>query len=202
MTAASLATVGSAVAAVTDRLASWDWAASPPHGIAALVWTVLALPGARWVTLPVMAIVVGAQCRQQRRLTPAAVGVVLLAVLTVVVLALKWMVGRAAPGAMAGDTGMSFPSGHVVNAVVAWGMVGLVRRHTPRAALRLGCLTGGVVAIAAIALGWHWTTDAVAGAALGVFLLAAWLAAIGRLQLLQSGPGPRSRDVSSAGHLG
>ena len=176
----------------------WDCAASPPHGLALAVWTGVALAGARWVTLPLIGIVVAARCRHQHRLSPAVAGVALLLVVTVTVVTLKWLVGRAPPGALASRSlGTSFPSGHVVNAVVTWGIIAWAWRGSPRTAITLGASAGAVVATAVVALGWHWTTDAAAGEALGVLLLTLWLPAAERLVPLRPSPSTPSRPPTN-----
>jgi undecaprenyl-diphosphatase len=83
--------------------------------------------------------------------------------------------GIATPGALS-----SFPSGHVVQAVVAFGILAYLWASTTRS--RGEALLAYVIAIAGVAavviarlrLGAHWPTDILAGAILG----AAWLAVL------------------------
>jgi hypothetical protein len=191
--------IGLTVAVELEGSWWWDWAASPPHGAAGAVWTVVALAGARWATVPLTGVAVAARCWHQHRLSPAVAGAALLLVVTVTVVTLKWLVGRAAPGALARHSmGMSFPSGHVVNAVVTWGIIGWAWRDSPRMTITAGSAAGAVVATAVVALGWHWTGDAAAGEALGVLLLTLWLTAVERLGPRQDSPSlPPAQPTSS-----
>ncbi|HYR06471.1 MAG TPA: phosphatase PAP2 family protein [Longimicrobium sp.] len=83
--------------------------------------------------------------------------------------------GIATPGALS-----SFPSGHVVQAVVAFGILAHLWASTTRsrgeALLAWSIAAAGVAAvvIARLRLGAHWPTDILAGAVLG----AAWLAVL------------------------
>lgn len=80
--------------------------------------------------------------------------------------------GIATPGSLS-----SFPSGHVVQAVVAFGILAYLWASTTRS--RGESLLAGLIAIAGVSavvvarlrLGAHWPTDILAGAVLG----AAWL---------------------------
>lgn len=84
--------------------------------------------------------------------------------------------GIAAPGSE------SFPSGHTLQAVCVWGVVGLLwwRASGSAAERALACLLAIsvpiVVAAARLRLGTHWPSDLAAGALLGV----AWVAVVAR----------------------
>jgi membrane-associated phospholipid phosphatase len=83
--------------------------------------------------------------------------------------------GIATPGALS-----SFPSGHVVQATVAFGILAYLWASTTRS--RAEALLAWLIAVAGVAavvtarlrLGAHWPTDIAAGAVLG----AAWLAVL------------------------
>lgn len=109
------------------------------------------------------------------------------------VLAVKWVTERGAPGSLllppertvsltgplpAGEYAAGYPSGHVVNAVVWYGVMLLLvtallrvdRRPVPSPALRLAVRVVPVVGVlgATTYLSFHWLTDALAGLALGL----------------------------------
>ena len=80
--------------------------------------------------------------------------------------------------------GNSFPSGHVVRAVIAWGLVAFViRRLSPSPWVRLAAAVGAVAVIVLVAfdrlyLDVHWESDVVGGLLLGAIALLAgtvWL---------------------------
>jgi membrane-associated phospholipid phosphatase len=80
--------------------------------------------------------------------------------------------------------GNSFPSGHMVRAVVAWGLLAFViSRLAPSRAVRMLAIPVAIVIIAAVALDRlyldvHWESDVVGGLLLGCIALVAatvWL---------------------------
>lgn len=120
--------------------------------------------------------------RHQRRL--AAYLAVTGAGLAVIVPVTKALVGRARPDVALPvvdiPTNASFPSGHAMTAMVAWGALAVIALPVVRLAhrRRLGAATAAFVLIVGftrIALGVHYLTDVVAGWALG----AAWLTVTG-----------------------
>jgi membrane-associated phospholipid phosphatase len=145
-----------------------------------LVWVVTQF-GGRVTILVVLAVLVGYLAWTRRTLLPLVRVLVALALLTVAVYAIKLGTGRTAPGFPGSfffhDDGASFPSGHVANAVLMWG----VARWQ---AVEYG-LPGGVqiafwwlsvvgpvaTGLAMVSLDFHWLTDAVVGAAVGILLL-------------------------------
>ena len=101
-------------------------------------------------------------------------------------LALKVLFARARPDltvALRASSGYSFPSGHAMMSVVAFGALAyVVVRVTTNSRLRSAALAGASCAVAAISLsrvylGVHWASDIVAGVAAGLVWLAAAIAA-------------------------
>ena len=102
--------------------------------------------------------------------------------LAVVVYGFKLGLARNAPiqvahGVTPGQ-GASFPSGHMANAVLLWGLADWsVRRWFAPARLRAAIRIGRWIAPVAILvcmtlLNYHWLSDFIGGAAVGVILLA------------------------------
>lgn len=74
--------------------------------------------------------------------------------------------------------GISYPSGHAMEAVAVYGtLTMLVARHGPASRWVVGCLIGLTVFVAAITvvqsfyMGWHWMTDLVGGSLTGLLIL-------------------------------
>jgi membrane-associated phospholipid phosphatase len=97
-----------------------------------------------------------------------------------VVYAFKWGTGRTAPaypGSFFHRDGSSYPSGHVANAVIMWGVARwqVVQFGLPdgvqRAAWVLSLVGPVATGVAMVALDFHWVTDAVVGLAVGLLLL-------------------------------
>jgi undecaprenyl-diphosphatase len=106
--------------------------------------------------------------------------VLALALLTAVVYAFKFGMGRTAPaypGSYFHRDGESFPSGHVANAVLMWGVarwqvVDFALPAAVQRTFRWLSLGGPVLAaVSMLLLDFHWLTDVVVGAAVGVVLL-------------------------------
>ena len=145
-----------------------------------LVWAVTQF-GGRATILVVLAVLVGHLAWRRRTVLPLVRVLVALALLTVAVYALKHGIGRTAP-AFPGSfffhpDGASFPSGHVANAVLMWGVARwqAVEYDLPvriqRAFWLLHIAGPAATAVAMVSLDFHWVTDAVVGAAVGVLLL-------------------------------
>jgi membrane-associated phospholipid phosphatase len=110
------------------------------------------------------------------RLAVALVGIAAL------VYALKFTVTRLAPVDYFGhhpDAAVrSYPSGHMANAVALWGLAffAAVRWQLPtravRAAAVLRWIAPAAVASGMILLDYHWVSDMIGGAAIGVLVLA------------------------------
>jgi membrane-associated phospholipid phosphatase len=161
---------------VAAGIAGWhlrDGAAYP------LLWLATA-PGSRGVLLAVLLAVAGWAGWRHRTLRPLGQTVLALALLAAVVGAVKLGAGRPAPvaaGWAPSRDGTSFPSGHVANAVVGWGVVRWqsVAYRLPAAVRRPAAVLAVVgpvsAGLAVLALDFHWLSDVVAGAAVGVSLL-------------------------------
>ena len=163
---------------VADRMTSWDLRGRPwpRRALTVGVWF-----GQRGVVLVGAVLILGAAAGRHRTVEPLLRLVVALVGLIAVVYAFKLGLARNAPvqdarGDPAG-TGASFPSGHVANAVLLWGLASWSVRRWPvpemlGAAVRYGRWVAPVaVTVAMTLLNYHWLTDLVGGAAVGVVLL-------------------------------
>jgi undecaprenyl-diphosphatase len=144
------------------------------------VWVVTQL-GGRASILIVLAVLVGYLAWRRRTWLPLVRVLVALALLTAAVYAIKQGIGRTAPAFPGSyffhDDGASFPSGHVANAVLMWGVARWLAveydlpAHVQRTFWLLAVVAPVVTALAMVSLDFHWVTDAVVGAAVGVLLL-------------------------------
>lgn len=143
------------------------------------IWVVTQI-GGRATILIVLAGLVGWLAVRRRTLVPLIRVVVALALLTTVVYAFKWGTGRTAPaypGSFFYLDGASYPSGHVANAVLMWGVARwqAVEFGLPpgvqRATWLLSVLGPVATGVAMVALDFHWVTDAVVGLSVGLLLL-------------------------------
>ena len=162
---------------MSDVIGGWglrDSAAFP------FIWVVTQL-GGRVTILVVLAVLIGYLAWQRRTLLPLVRVLVGLALLTVAVYAVKHGTGRTAPGYPGvfffHADGASFPSGHVANAVLMWGIArwqaveyGLPGR-VQRSFWALSVIGPIATGVAMVSLDFHWVTDAVVGACVGVVLL-------------------------------
>ena len=128
------------------------------------------------VTVPTVAYLVW----RARSVEPLLRYAVALVALTVVVYGLKDAVGRTAPtlDLVRTSAGASYPSGHVANAVLMWGLLWWLAREAARdrmltAVLVVVWVLGPVcVVVGMTLLDFHWISDYIAGAAIGAILLA------------------------------
>jgi membrane-associated phospholipid phosphatase len=162
---------------VSEIVSDWDLEASVAYPA---VWLVTQL-GGRGTILAVLAVLVGYLGWRRRTWLPLVRVLVALAFLTFAVYAIKHGIGRTAP-AFPGSfffhaDGASFPSGHVANAVLMWGVArwlaveyGLPLR-VQRTFWLLYVAGPLATAVAMVSLDFHWVSDAVVGAAVGVLLL-------------------------------
>ena len=161
---------------VSEIVSDWGLADSAAYP---LVWLVTQI-GGRGTILAVLAVLVGHLAWRRRSWLPLVRVLVALTVLTVAVYAVKYGTGRTAPnfpGSFFFHDGASFPSGHVANAVLMWGVArwqaveyGLPVR-VQRTFWLLHIFGPVATGVAMVSLDFHWVTDAVVGAAVGVLLL-------------------------------
>jgi membrane-associated phospholipid phosphatase len=144
------------------------------------VWAVTQL-GGRATILGVLAILVGYLGWTRRTWVPLLRVLLALGTLTLGVYALKHGTGRTAPGhpdeVFFHLDGASFPSGHVANAVIMWGVArwlaveyGLPER-VQRAFWGLSIAAPVATGLSMVSLDFHWLTDAIVGGAVGIVLL-------------------------------
>jgi membrane-associated phospholipid phosphatase len=162
---------------VAETVGGWDLKNSDAYP---LVWAVTQV-GGRVTILVVLAVLVGYLGWRRRTWLPLVRVLIALTLLTVVVYGIKNGTGRTAPGFPGSyffhDDGASFPSGHVANAVLMWGVArwqavdyGLPAR-VQRAFWLLSVAGPAATGLAMVSLNFHWVTDAVVGAAVGLLLL-------------------------------
>ena len=162
---------------VSDVVRDWGLADSAAYP---LVWLVTQL-GGRGTILVVLAGLVGYLAFTRRTLLPLVRVLVALVLLTGTVYAVKYGTGRTAPrypgSYFFNEDGASFPSGHVANAVLMWGVArwqaveyGLPVR-VQQIFWWLAVVGPVLTGLSMISLNFHWVTDAVVGAAVGVVLL-------------------------------
>jgi membrane-associated phospholipid phosphatase len=161
---------------VSEVVKTWDLRHSDAYWF---VWA-FTQAGGRGFILIVLAGLVGWLAVRRRTLVPLVRVLLALALLTAVVYAFKWGTGRTAPaypGSFFHRDGASYPSGHVANAVLMWGVARwqAVEFGLPalaqRAAWLLSVLGPLATGVAMVALDFHWVTDAVVGLAVGLLLL-------------------------------
>ncbi len=161
---------------VSEVVSAWDLKDSAAYWP---VWAVTQF-GGRGFILIVLAGLVGYLVWRFRTVVPLVRVLLAVVLLTVVVYSFKYGAGRTAPaypGSFFHRDGASYPSGHVANAVLMWGvarwqvveyrLAAWVQR-TARALSVAGPVATG---IAMVSLDFHWVTDAVVGAAVGILLL-------------------------------
>ena len=167
---------------IADRANGWDLR---HHTAARRALTVGLYFGQRGVVLPLSVALAGWQTWRVRTVEPLLRLFVAVLSLAVVVYGFKLGLARNAPiqdahGVPAGQ-GASFPSGHMANAVLLWGLAGWsVRRWFAPAGLRSVVRVGRWTAPIAIfvcmtLLNYHWLSDFIGGAAVGLILLAVTL---------------------------
>lgn len=161
---------------VSEVVSAWELRHSDAYW---LVWA-LTQAGGRGFILIVVGALVGWLAWRRRTYVPLVRVAVALALLTTVVYGIKYGTGRTAPaypGSFFHRDGASYPSGHVANAVLMWGVArwqvvqfGMSRR-LQRTAWGLSLLGPVATGGAMVALDFHWATDALVGAAVGILLL-------------------------------
>ena len=162
---------------VSAVVSEWDLQDSAGY------WPTWALTqlGGRGTILIVLVVLLAYLAWRGRTVVPVVRVLMALVLLTVVVYGIKNAVGRTAPGFPGSyffyEDGASFPSGHVANAVLMWGVARwlAVECRLPASAQRtfwfLSVAGPLITGLAMVSLDFHWITDAVVGAAVGVLLL-------------------------------
>ncbi|MFG1605747.1 phosphatase PAP2 family protein [Actinoplanes sp. NPDC049265] len=167
-------------------VADWSDAHRPPVAY----WTARVLNSlgqGGWLLMPVAGLLVALLAWRRRSIRPLLVflGATLLTYLSLG--PMKILFQRAAPRfegpdrtalfnpAAVGQAGMSYPSGHVANAVIwyvviAFGLTGLIGALGRRVTLALRVLPPAIVFGTTTYLSWHWITDSIAGLFLGLVL--------------------------------
>ena len=175
-------TVGLATHALTGIDASVrDWCDA--HRPSAAYWTAFALNllgQGSWLTgiCLVLACLLAWRRHSVRPVLPVVVAFVLTFVSVTV---LKDLSDRPAPHKHAGagftrgyfgDGGVSYPSGHLVNAIVWYGVLALLLTAwlTERWRRALRIVPPAVLCLSTVYLGYHWLFDTVAGVLLGLLL--------------------------------
>jgi len=165
-----------------------DWADT--HRPAPLYWTVRVLnylgQGGQ-VLMPVAVLLAAAIAWRAKSIRPFLVLAAAFVITYLTIGPLKIWLQRAAPhfdgpnrtvlfnDAAAGALGLSYPSGHVANAVVWYGVIAslagaLFGGLSPRVHIALRVLPPVVVFCTTTYLSYHWITDSVAGLFLGLVL--------------------------------
>lgn len=115
---------------------------------------------------------------RRRTWEPLSRLVAALILLTLTVYAFKLGVGRTAPTTdLLHAGGASYPSGHVPNAVVMWGLAAWLAADygapdvLRRMLDRLRYVAPVLTAVGMLLLNYHWLSDLVAGGAVGIVLL-------------------------------
>ena len=161
---------------VSRAVASWGLRDSVAYPV---VW-LFTQAGGRVVILVVLVALAGYLAHQRRTVLPLVRVLVALVLLTAAVYGLKYGTGRTAPaypGSFFHRGGASFPSGHVANAVLMWGVArwqAVEFGLAPRVQRTFWVLSvAGPVAtgLAMVSLNFHWVTDAVVGAGVGLVVL-------------------------------
>jgi len=165
-----------------------DWADA--HRPAPLYWTARVLnylgQGGQ-VLMPVAILLAAAVAWRSRSIRPLLVFAAAFVLTYVTIGPLKIWLQRAAPRfegpdrtelfnpAAVGPLGMSYPSGHVANALIWYGVIALllgalVGGLSPRTLLALRVLPPVIVFGTTTYLSFHWITDSIAGLFLGLVL--------------------------------
>lgn len=193
--------VGGPLSRLDHRLSGWVHSTGLPGGGWDRPWQreldQLVNFGDREVVGIVVAVVVAVMCRRARTLVPLARLVVLGAVTIAVVVSAKVAFGRPPPPAVEAEAFRSYPSGHTITAVVLWGLLAAVVAEFPQAgaslavARLLSWLAPVVTMVGMLLRDYHWLSDLLGAAALGVVLLQAERLVLGHWR--------RARRGSAAG---
>ncbi len=161
---------------VSEVVSDWELSDSAAYPA---IWLVTQI-GGRGAILLVLTGLVGWLAWRRRTWVPLRRVLLALVVLTAAVYAAKYATGRTAPaypGSYFFADGESYPSGHVANAVLMWGVARWLAveyglpPHVQRTFWWLAVAGPVATGVSMVALDFHWVTDAVVGGAVGVLLL-------------------------------
>jgi len=177
-----------------------DWPAQPAPTIVLDLLTLFGDPLVLLALLPVLAVV----CWRRRTVRPL-VQLALLGLLVVgTVAAMKAGIGRPPPvELLPGEGGRSYPSGHTATAVAFWGLLAATAdrygfQGAPQRAARVLSWLAPLLTMTAMLLrDYHWLSDLIGGAAIGIVLLGV-LYGLDRLAL-RHWPGARAGNGAAAG---
>jgi membrane-associated phospholipid phosphatase len=161
---------------IAHHVESWQIGRSSAEGEALRVLTFF---GQRGPVLGVATPVALYLAWRSRSVSPLLRYAVALVLLTIAVYALKGAITRPAPSYRPGldNPAQSFPSGHMVNAILIWGTLAWAASRAEVAAWLVRTLrVVQVIAPPAVFIGmtllnYHWFSDFVGGACVGVILL-------------------------------
>jgi membrane-associated phospholipid phosphatase len=176
--------------------------------------------GQTWVFPVASALLALLLAKRHRSVRPVMAVAAVWLVHSAVTGALKLWASRQAPGsgqpALHSITGewtdrMSYPSGHLANILVFTAVIGVLltaltgERRWHARLLIVGIAGSAICAASMIYLGYHWTTDALAGLALGCIIriaVTAWLPAAldTRYDVRKSSLGRIARDPAAGRH--
>ena len=161
--------------AVSRRMIDWDFR---HNAVLEPLMHVLTLFGQRGAVLAVTIPVIGYLTWRTRRSEYALRYLLALITLTIAVYALKVGVPRYSPLAVSKSARQeSYPSGHLPNAILVWGVVTwcALRARAPIALTRtlriVRAIAPGAVVIGMTVLDYHWISDFIGGACIGILLL-------------------------------
>ena len=173
---------------VADVVGGWGVRENPV--LYAICWAITQIGGQRGLILIVMSGLIAYICWTRRTLQPLIRTIAAIVLLSLVVYAFKYGLGRTAPaypGSYLYKGGLSYPSGHTANAVLMWGLATWLAVYygLPLWVQRLFATLFVVSPIASgvtmLLLNFHWVSDLITGAAVSVILL--WV-----LHLVFDGP--------------
>ncbi|MBW8482745.1 phosphatase PAP2 family protein [Actinomadura parmotrematis] len=144
------------------RTGPWHW-----------FWRTLVNAGQYWLVGTLTALAVLAAARRARDVWTAVRGGLWLLSTEIIVRGAQIAFGRTPPRTghdlLFQDGYLSYPSGHAANAAACWLVITALTGAARRWRIAAHALAA-TVAVAVVALGYHWATDALAGWALGTLL--------------------------------
>ena len=146
------------------------------------VFRVVTWLGSTSVVVPLLLVATVLACRSRRSWRPASAVAVVYVAAVLLHAGVGELVHRARPPAtdwLAGADGWSYPSGHTLQATVAYGVLLVLLASGRARRTKVWLAAGYVVTVLAVAasrvyLGMHWLTDVLGSMALGLALLAVW----------------------------